>query len=50
MPTDVYSSIAFSAFGVSAGRPGNAARLASSRSAIEPVATAVAMLVPLRRM
>jgi len=50
MSTVEYSSTAFTALGVSGGRPGFAARFASSISAIEPVVTAVAMLVPLSRM
>ena len=51
MPTAVYCRIAFTAFGRQRARSyGFAARFASSISAIEPLVTAVAMLVPLRSM
>src|SRR5947209_10503163 len=52
MPSAVYSRIALTALGVSDGDAGYelAERLASRTSAIEPVVTAVAMLVPLRIM
>ena len=52
MPMAVYSRMPLTAFGVSDGWSGYrlADRFASMTSAIEPVVTAVAMLVPLSSM
>src|SRR3954469_24274003 len=50
MPTDVYSRTDFTALGVNLGWYWFTDRFASTISAIDPVATAVAMLVPLSSM